>query len=71
MYQSKKEKLNRLALVVGSGVAVAAGSASAAIDTTAVLSTIADVVTAGAAVGGAALAMHFSIKAFKWIRTAA
>lgn len=71
MYQSMKEKAKRAALVVGSGLAVGAGSASATIDTTAITTTITDVVAAGALVGAAALAMHFGIKAYKWLRAAA
>lgn len=61
-------KVFRGALVAG--VAGAAVSAHAAIDTTSVTSALTDAGTAAAVVGAAALAVHVGIKAFKMIRQA-
>lgn len=63
-------RLNQSRLAVGGGLAVASGAASAAIDTASITSTIADAVTAAGVIGAAALAMHYGIKAFKWLRAA-
>lgn len=65
---SKAKKL-WLAAFAG-GAVVSAGSASAAIDTTAVTSALTDAGTAGAAVAAAVLVVVISIRAFKYIRAA-
>lgn len=47
-----------------------AGASSAAVDTTAVVATIGDAATAGAAIGVAVLGMYFGIKLYKWVKAA-
>lgn len=56
--------------VAGVGSLLAAMSASAAVDTTAIVAVITDAGTAAAAIGVAVLAMHYGIKLYKWIRGA-
>lgn len=53
-----------------SGLLVAAGASQAAISTTEITTVITDVVTAAGVIGAAALAMHYGIKAYKWLRAA-
>ena len=56
---------------VGAVLGLFAMSASAvAPDTTAIVSTIGDAATAGAAVGVAILSMYYGIKLYKWIKQA-
>jgi hypothetical protein len=60
-------------LVVGAGLvagALSAGSAFAAVDTTAIVAVITDAATAAAAIGVAVLSMHYGIKLYKWIKGA-
>lgn len=54
----------------GVGLAVVAGASQAAIATDSITSVISDVVTAAGVVGAAVLAMHYGIKAYKWLRSA-
>lgn len=62
---------NKVAVAVaGVGSLLAAMSASAAVDTTAIVAVITDAGTAAAAIGVAVLAMHYGIKLYKWIRGA-
>lgn len=59
--------------VIAAGAASAlavAGSASAAVDTAAIVSTIGEAATAGAAIGVAVLSMYYGIKLYKWIKGA-
>lgn len=52
------------------GLVLAASSAHAAIDTASITAVITDVVTAAGVVGAAVLAMHYGIKAYKWLKSA-
>ncbi|MGB5851596.1 MAG: major capsid protein [Rhodanobacter sp.] len=56
--------------VAGVGSLLAAMSASAAVDTTAIVAVITDAGTAAAAIGVAVLSMHYGIKLYRWIRGA-
>lgn len=63
----------RLSAVVALLVAFVVGSPAMAVttfDTTSVTDTITAVVTAAALIGAAALAMHYGIRAWKWLRGA-
>lgn len=55
--------------VVGGSVALTT-PAGAAVDTTAVVATIGDAATAGAAIGVAILGMYYGIKLYKWVKGA-
>jgi hypothetical protein len=59
-------------LVVGTGALFVAGSSMAqtTFDVTDVTGTITAVVAAAAVIGAAALAMHYGIRAWKWLRGA-
>lgn len=60
--------LNRVAS--GVVLAIVTGASQAAIATDSITSVISDVVTAAGVVGAAVLAMHYGIKAYKWLRSA-
>lgn len=71
--QTKASNFQTNAKRYGLGVAVmggAAGANAAAIDTTAVVSTITDGVTTVSAIGLAVLSLVVVIKVFKWARSA-
>lgn len=71
MEQTKTTNKNRYLVPVLTGVAlVAANSANAAIDTTAIVSEISGLGTAVAAIGGAILLILVAIKGWKLIRRA-
>ena len=62
----------KLMLVGGlfSGAATFTPHASAAVDVTAVVTTIGDAAVAGAAIGVAILGMYYGIKLYKWVKGA-
>lgn len=60
---------NVVALASGFGASVSAGIASAAVDTTAITTGIADVGTAVAAIGSAVVLVFLGVKTFKWVRS--
>ncbi|MDR2239279.1 MAG: major capsid protein [Zoogloeaceae bacterium] len=62
---------DKLKYGVGAVMLATAGFANAAIDTQAITDVISDVAAAAAIVGAAAVAMHFGIKAYRWLRGAA
>jgi hypothetical protein len=72
--QRVKFNLKKVAGVGLVSVATVSGAAfaqsSGSIDVSSVTAVIAQVVTAAATIGAAVLAMHFGIKAYKWIRSA-
>lgn len=76
MFEQVKGAANAVkskALAVVGGSSLLAGQAMAqgtTFDTTAVTTTITAVVTAAAIIGAAALAMHYGIRAWKWLRGA-
>lgn len=63
-------KQKALALVGASALLAGPAMADVTFDTTNVTTTIAAVVTAAAVIGAAALAMHYGIRAWKWLRGA-
>lgn len=62
--------MNKLLLLLVPAMATVAGSAQAAIATTAVETAVTDATTAGSTIGLAVLAMVATLAAFKWIRRA-
>lgn len=77
-YESFKGAARSVAakLTVGAGViagALVVGSpamADTAVDVSAIVTTIGDALTAGAAIGVAILGMHYGIKLYKWVKAA-
>ncbi|KZC40653.1 MULTISPECIES: major capsid protein [Rhodanobacter] len=65
-FKGKRAQLTTAGLL---GLA-AVTSASAAVDTTAIVAVITDAATAAAAIGVAVLSMHYGIKLYKWIKGA-
>ncbi|WP_246541874.1 major capsid protein [Collimonas antrihumi] len=65
-YLSKKEKL----AIAGTGLLAAAGSASAAVDTTAITTALTDAGAAVAVVGGAVVVAYVGVKVFHLVRSA-
>ena len=65
---SAKQKV--LALVGASALVAGPVMAQTTFDTTDVTTTITAVVAAAAVIGAAALAMHYGIRAWKWLRGA-
>ena len=57
-------------VLVGVGLLVAAGSASAAIDVTSTVTAINDTLTPIGLIGAAVLAVYVALKAYKWVRRA-
>lgn len=72
MSKQVKARLAQMGKKLGyaSGLMVAAASSQAALSTTEITTVITDVVTAAGVIGAAALAMHYGIKAYKWLRSA-
>lgn len=64
------KKLKKYAGAALAGAGAVAGSAFAAVDVTSITSTVSDIVTAAATIGAAVLAMHYGIKAYRWLRGA-
>lgn len=63
-------KTNQSQILVGVAAMSLAGAASAAIETTAVITALTEAGAAAAVVGSAVLVVYVGIKAFKMIRTA-
>lgn len=63
-------KATVLALLAGSALSAGPLMAQTTFDTTDVTTTITAVVAAAAVIGAAALAMHYGIRAWKWLRGA-
>jgi hypothetical protein len=61
---------NRLLAIVGLSAVVFAGSASAAIETTAITTALTEAGTAAGVVGAAVLVVVVGIKAYKYIKSA-
>lgn len=56
--------------VVGGGLALASGFASAAVDVTDIVTEITGAAAPIALIGGAVLTIHYGAKVFKWVRKA-
>lgn len=56
--------------VVGMGLVLASGVASAAVDVTAIVTDILAAAAPIALIGGAVLTIHYGAKVFKWVRKA-
>lgn len=56
--------------VVGGGLALASGLASAAVDVTDIVAEITGAAAPIALIGGAVLTIHYGAKVFKWVRKA-
>ena len=56
--------------VVGGGLALASGLASAAVDVTDIVTDILGAAAPIALIGGAVLTVHYGAKVFKWVRKA-
>lgn len=71
MHKNLKNARKPVAYGVGLGAFLAASaSQAAAVDVTSVTTVITDVTTAAGTIGLAVLAMHYGIKAYKWIKGA-
>lgn len=58
------------AALVGGGLALASGLASAAVDVTDIVTEITGAAAPIALIGGAVLTIHYGAKVFKWVRKA-
>lgn len=69
VYQARKRFGGLYEVSIGAGLGLVSLASHAAIDTTAITTTVTEVAAAIAVVGAAVLIMHLGAKVWKWLKT--